>query len=516
MKPADGRAQRTRLVGKVLAAVAVLVAGIVIAVTVADISGRPDASPTPPAEPDSGVIFTAAGEPLTDGGTVPSAGFSPITVQAAGASITEVRCVVDGVYLGASNTAPYRFDVGSPAAGEHKLRCTLQDGAGGRSDVRLDFTVGAGSSATSNGSAAQVAPTSAALPAGTAGPAVPAATTGPATDQVVVSDAAGLQKALLAARPGMTITLKDGSYGGKEVKDPSGQEPGRFVTVASGTAAAPIVLQGSRQAILDGDGTGGGYALHLKGANYWQLRGFTIESASKGIVLDGSNHNVIDDVHVTDIGAEGVHFRSFSSDNLLTNSTVDNTGVDAPNYGEGVYIGSANSNWQRYTSGEPDNSDRNQVINNRITDTAAENIDIKEGTSDGVVRGNDLGGDKIASKNSADSWIDVKGNGYLIDANHGVTTPRPNTTECGDPKGEPDSAKNPFCDGFQVHVAVAGWGQDNTFTNNRLEVNAPGAGIWLQNTAVPLHNVIKCNNIVTGAEAGAYATDHYSALDCTS
>ena len=274
-----------------------------------------------------------------------------------------------------------------------------------------------------------------------------------------MSDAAGLQKALLAARPGMTITLTDGSYRGKEVRDPSGQEPGRFVTVASGTAAAPIILQGSRQAILDGDGTGGGYALHLKGANYWQLRGFTIESASKGIVLDGSNHNVIDGVHVTNIGAEGVHFRSFSSDNLLTNSTVDNTGVDAPNYGEGVYIGSANSNWQRYTSGEPDNSDRNQVIDNTITDTAAENIDIKEGTSDGVVRGNDLGGDKIASKNSADSWIDVKGNGYLIDSNHGVTTPRPNTTECGDPKGEPDSAKNPFCDGLQVHVALMAGGR---------------------------------------------------------
>ena len=143
MKRADGRAQRTRLARKVVAAVAVLVAGIVIAVTVVDISGRSDASPTTaPAEPESGAILTAAGESLTDGATVPAAGFSPITVQAAGASVTEVKCVVDGVYLGASNTAPYRFDVASPAAGEHKLRCTLQDGAGAGSDVRVNFTVG--------------------------------------------------------------------------------------------------------------------------------------------------------------------------------------------------------------------------------------------------------------------------------------------------------------------------------------------------------------------------------------
>ena len=225
-----------------------------------------------------------------------------------------------------------------------------------------------------------------------------------------MTDAASLQKALTEARPGTTITLRDGNYNGKDVKDPSGKEPGRFVAAASGTAASPIVLQGSPQAILDGGGTGGGYALHLVGANYWKLQGFTVQSASKGIVLDRSNHTVIDGVHVTDIGAEGIHFRAFSSDNLLTNSTVDNTGVGAPNFGEGVYIGSAQSNWKTYTGGKPDNSDRNQIIDNTITDTAAENIDIKEGSSGGVVRGNYLGGDKIASKNSADSWIDVKGN----------------------------------------------------------------------------------------------------------
>jgi hypothetical protein len=101
---------------------------------------------------------------------------------------------------------------------------------------------------------------------------------------------------------------------------------------------------------------------------------------------------------------------------------MDNTGVDSLDYGESVYIGSAQSNWETHSGGEPDNSDRNQIIANTVVDTAAENIDIKEGSSDGVVPGNYLGGDKIASKNSADSWIEIKGNGYLIDSNHGVTT----------------------------------------------------------------------------------------------
>ena len=194
----------------------------------------------------------------------------------------------------------------------------------------------------------------------------------PSTGVVVVTDAASLQRALALARPGTTIRLSDGVYRGKDVKDAGGTEPGRFVASASGTAALPIVLTGSRDAVLDGGGTGGGYALHLDGARYWKLVGFTVRSAAKGIVLDHADFNVLDGLHVTDIGAEGIHFRAFSSDNRLTNSTVDHTGVRSPNYGEGVYIGSAVSNWPTYSEGQPDRSDRNQIDHNTIVDTGAE------------------------------------------------------------------------------------------------------------------------------------------------
>jgi hypothetical protein len=503
-----------------------LVVGIVVAVAVVNGIDAVDGTPTtaPVATLIAGV-YTAAGVEIADGSTLPAVGFSPIVVRDAASGIRRVKCSMDGAYLGSDNNAPFTFDVASPAIGAHKLRCTLQNDADAGNGFSVRFTVAAGSIPTPSNTVGPTGPADSASQTETSqtqtsqtqtsetvsSQANPAS---PANTNVVVTDAVSLEKALAEARPGTTITLNDGNYNGADVKDPSGKEPGRFVAAVSGTAAAPIVLQGSPQAILDGGGTGGGYSLHLVGANYWKLLGFTVQSASKGIVLDRSNHTVIDGVHVTDIGAEGIHFRAFSSDNLLTNSRVENTGVRAPNFGEGVYIGSAQSNWGTYTGGEPDHSDRNQIIGNTITDTAAENIDIKEGSSDGVVRGNYLGGDKIASKNSADSWVDVKGNGYVIDANHGYTTPRPNTSECGDPKGETDSAKNPFCDGIQVHVILDGWGQRNTFANNVLEVNAPGAGIWLQNTAVPQHNVIKCDNQVSGAGAGAYATDHYSPLAC--
>jgi hypothetical protein len=38
---------------------------------------------------------------------------------------------------------------------------------------------------------------------------------------------------------------------------------------------------------------------------------------------------------------------------------------------------------------------------------------------------------------------------------------------------------------------------------------------WLQNTAVERGNVNACDNAVTGAAAGAYATNHYSPLACS-
>jgi hypothetical protein len=349
-------------------------------------------------------------------------------------------------------------------------------------------------------------------------PATPTAgppSTSSITDEIRVDGPDALRRALAEAQPGQTITLADGAYSGKPPRGNDSSEPGRYVIARSGTPDAPITLRGSRAAVLDGDGTDGGYVLHLVNADYWRLEGFTATSGSKGIVLDGSSHNVMDGVRVTDIGDEGVHFRAFSSRNTIQRSEVDHTGMDSEGFGEGVYLGSANSNWGRYSGGQPDRSDQNQVLDNRITDTRAEPIDVKEGTTGGVITGNVLGGDGVAGQNSADSFLDVKGNGYRIEGNHGTHTAAPI-----DPDDCNQRRRGPFCHGFEVHRfdghgAMDGWGRDNVFRSNRLEVNAPGAGIWLQNNALEAGNVIGCDNEVIGAAAGDYATNHYSSIPCT-
>jgi hypothetical protein len=65
-----------------------------------------------------------------------------------------------------------------------------------------------------------------------------------------------------------------------------------------------------------------------------------------------------------------------------------------PGYGEGVYIGSAVSNWPCY--GNTDGADRGhrvQVVGNHLgPNIAAELIDVKEGTTGGLISGNTFDG----------------------------------------------------------------------------------------------------------------------------
>jgi biotin carboxyl carrier protein len=283
-----------------------------------------------------------------------------------------------------------------------------------------------------------------------------------------VSTSAGLVSALANVKPGQTIRLADGVY------------QGNFVASTPATQAKPIILMGTRAAILNGGSIKKGYVLHLKDADYWKVDGISVKNGQKGIMSDGVNNTMINNVEVSETGHEAVHFRAFSTDNTVQNSYIHDTGKLKADYGEGVYLGTARSNWKTYSSGKIDTSDRNSVIGNRIEKTAAESIDIKEGTTGGIIRGNILDGAGMTGA-YADSWIDLKGNEYLIEGNKGVNAP---------------------VDGMQTHVIVEGWGVRNTFSANEMNLSVKGYGIRLQTSKGGTSNIIKCNNKVIGAELG--------------
>lgn len=268
------------------------------------------------------------------------------------------------------------------------------------------------------------------------------------TRVVRVKNATELKGALTSAKPGDSIVLADGFYSGK------------FVIEVSGKSEKPIVLTGSRAAILDAGNSESGYVVHLK-ANYWRLKGFTVQNGLKGVVTDNANHNLMEGLLVQNLGEEAIHLRTFSSKNIIQNNEVKNAGLYRGGYGEGIYIGSANSNWAKYSNGQPDKCDSNRVLRNAIgPGIAAECIDIKEGTTGGVISGNIFNSEGISGENSADSWMDVKGNGYLIEDNKGT-----------------NMQGSALLDGYQVNCAYEGWGNNNIFKSNQSDVNAAGHAI---------------------------------------
>ncbi|MDT0446363.1 discoidin domain-containing protein [Streptomyces johnsoniae] len=286
-----------------------------------------------------------------------------------------------------------------------------------------------------------------------------------------------LTDALADAEPGDRIELEPGDY------------TGTFDATASGTAEQPITLTGPRDAVLSNDD---GYGLHLDGADHWNLTGFAVADSAKGIVLDESDHVTIDGVEVYNTESEAVRLRAASSDNVIRDSFIHDTGLEEPQYGEGIYIGSFVDHWDDFgeDGGEgPDRSDANQVLNNTIgPDVTAEAVDIKEGTTGGVISGNTFDGDGISGENYADSWMDLKGNGYLIASNTG--------TFGGD--GE-------LLDGYQTHDRVEGWGCGNTFRTNDSDLGgADGYAINVtnQDECEDAPNVVTSDNTVTDAGSG--------------
>lgn len=294
-------------------------------------------------------------------------------------------------------------------------------------------------------------------------PEPPAEPKPPTGNRILVKTADDLRAALLAVKPGQTIELADGTYAGK------------FTGTAKASLERPIILSGTHRAVLDGGSTKeAGYVLHLKGAEYWRIEGITVTNGQKGVILDNASFNVLDRIIVHTVGDEAVHFRANSSYNVIKGSFIHNTGKRKPGYGEGVYIGSAQSNMKN------DKSDYNSVIDNMIgPNVTAEHIDAKEYSSHGLISGNKLNGDGQTSENFTVSSVFIKGNDYIVRGN---------------------VVSNPREEAFRVNVITKGVSGDrNLFEKNYADVvHKKGYGF---NIVKGEGNVVKCDNVVENAKA---------------
>ncbi|WP_055568915.1 right-handed parallel beta-helix repeat-containing protein [Streptomyces atriruber] len=278
---------------------------------------------------------------------------------------------------------------------------------------------------------------------------------------IEVSTAAELKTALTDASPGDTIHLADGTYSGN------------FKTSVAASANSRITLTGSSKAVLT---TGGGYGLHLNGASYWTVKGVTVTGGQKGIMIDSARGVVVDTVTVHGLDMEGVHFRRSSSDGVIKNSRIYDTGNDDRGMGEGVYVGSANT--------LSDKSDNVQITANTIgPDVGGEAIDLKEGTTGGEVSGNTFDGKGLTGNNYDDSWIDVKGNNYIVENNTG---------------------KNTTNNGYETHSQQSGWGCGTVFRGNKSTLTGATGdkqlAINVTNHSGSCKTTVHASNTVTGGK----------------
>ena len=134
------------------------------------------------------------------------------------------------------------------------------------------------------------------------------------------------------------------------------------------------------------------------------------------------------------------------------------------------------------------------IEGNTFTDIAAEGADLKEGVDSGVLRDNVFDNAGFSGENSADSAIDVKANGWLVEGN---------------------TIRNPTSaalDGIQTHSVYEGYGTANVIRGNVIEGSWPGFGIG---TYPHLDNVVACDNRAPGAALGLVG-DGERAIPCDS
>ena len=129
---------------------------------------------------------------------------------------------------------------------------------------------------------------------------------------------------------------------------------------------------------------------------------------------------------------------------LLDNCYIYDTGLYTPDYGEGIYVGSAKNHWDEFEVKGEYNIIHNCLIG---PDVRAESIDIKEGTLGTVVEYCTFNGTGITGEHYADSFIDAKGNNALIQYNIGYRNGNTNLN-----------------DAFQVHLNEVVWGFQQHFS----------------------------------------------------
>ena len=315
--------------------------------------------------------------------------------------------------------------------------------------------------------------------------------TNPSTNIYYPKDFDELKNYCNRAKPGDTIQLLNNTtYYGNLIIDS-----------INGSKNSLIYIIGNNTSTIQGNENTKSYVIKIQHSSYVYFglttssdnecgQGYNLITAQKGIYVDTCNNITIQNLNIYDIGYEGLHIL-YSSHCKVLNNNIHDTGNYEPEkgYGEGIYIGSAKSNWE---NGVPDTTNNITISYNNLYNIISECVDIKEGTQNGIISHNNMDGSKLSNDNYADSWIDIKGSNWTIENNTMNFTLK---------------------DGIQTHHiadSVEDSGFNNTFSGNSMDcIKADGEpcngyAIYFDSTTSDesSNNKVYNNNTYSNAENG--------------
>lgn len=321
----------------------------------------------------------------------------------------------------------------------------------------------------------------------------------PSQNYIDVSTIDELFVAMRNAKPGDIIRAASGVY---DYTTYQGAQ--KIDTSAEGTKDVPITLTAAdpqEPPIITGASAENGYVIQITG-DYWILDNLKITTSQKGIVLDNSNHSIIQNCEVYNIGSEAIAIRDGSSYCTVKDSYIHDTGTITPGYGEGIYIGSAKS-----VSGFDYKCDYNTVDGCTFKNVAAEHVDIKEYTTGTEIMNCTFYGDGMTGANYAGSFVDIAGNNVNVHHNIGYRNNNPNIVAA-----------------FELHDQVEDWGYHCTFTDNTLYMDRPYGEVdtsrrmyfvdgWYSDFSVKNNNVDYGEGLIPANSWEFYNSDYVTYLE---
>jgi parallel beta-helix repeat protein len=156
-----------------------------------------------------------------------------------------------------------------------------------------------------------------------------------------------------------------------------------YINGPAGTAVAPTIIRAypGETVTIVGAGVNSG-RVKIVNTSYITFDGFIITNFNQGLFVDNSQYVTVHNSTVHHVGQEGIGVHLDSSYITIQNNTVHDTRQWQYN-GEGIYVGHG-------STASKDNSHHVTVRNNKIYNTTDEGIEIKPGTHDCVIEGNNV------------------------------------------------------------------------------------------------------------------------------